>query len=201
MHYSLSLIVLFILVTNAVEFTAKNFDELTTGKNVFIKFFAPWCGHCKKLAPTWDRLMEEYEDDDSIVIGKMDCTVEKNFCNEQNIRGYPTLKYWNPNTEDLDQGDRYTSSRDYDRLKTFIDENLVKGCDYETEDGCNSKEIKFIKKMKAKTNNERKAEIDRLTNMLSKPMKTQLKTWVNKRLNILKQTDTVDVSSNRKEEL
>jgi len=56
-----------------------------------VKFYAPWCGHCKNLAPTWETLSEELKD--SVSISKMDCTQEVNrdVCGLFGIRSFPTL--------------------------------------------------------------------------------------------------------------
>ena len=54
---------------------AKNFDELVgkSEKDVLVEFYAPWCGHCKKLTPIYDELGEKMANED-VEIVKMDAT-------------------------------------------------------------------------------------------------------------------------------
>lgn len=56
----------------------------------FIKFYAPWCGHCKRLAPDWERLADEMYGT-GINVGSVDCTEHSEACERVEISGYPSL--------------------------------------------------------------------------------------------------------------
>jgi len=94
----------------------KNFKEVidTPGKKVFVEFYAPWCGHCKQLAPIWDKLGEKYKDSESILIAKMDSTT--NEVEDVKVQSFPTLKYF-ANGEVVD----YKGGRTFDDFVKFLD--------------------------------------------------------------------------------
>jgi thiol-disulfide isomerase/thioredoxin len=50
------------------------------------------CGHCSRLAPTWEQLAEEYNKDESsqVKIAKVDCTTDTSLCSDHDVTGYPT---------------------------------------------------------------------------------------------------------------
>lgn len=117
--------------SSAVELTSDNYDSMTSGKSVFLKFFAPWCGHCKKLKPDWDKLIEEINDEKRLV-ADVDCTAEgKALCDANGVRGYPTLKYGDPS--DLQD---YEGGRSLDDLRAFANESLKPMCSVKNIDLC-----------------------------------------------------------------
>eukprot|EP01111_Echinosteliopsis_oligospora_P009855 TRINITY_DN2968_c0_g1_i2.p1 TRINITY_DN2968_c0_g1~~TRINITY_DN2968_c0_g1_i2.p1 ORF type:complete len:320 (-),score=84.17 TRINITY_DN2968_c0_g1_i2:471-1400(-) len=72
--------------------TDDSFDEATKEGTWLLDFYAPWCGHCKKLNPIFDTVGAKFMKMKGIHAGKIDCTVEKGLAERFNIRGYPTLK-------------------------------------------------------------------------------------------------------------
>ena len=69
---------------------AKNFrDVINRNRNVFVEFYAPWCGQCKVLTPIWEEVGRKLKDRKDIVIAKMDATLNR--LDSIKISGYPTL--------------------------------------------------------------------------------------------------------------
>jgi len=83
--------------------------------DVFVKYYAPWCGHCKKLAPVWDELAETLSSVDNLVIAKMDATA--NEADGVNVKSFPTLKLWKKDTNKLVD---YSGARDFETLAHFV---------------------------------------------------------------------------------
>jgi len=117
----------------ALELTPDTWDQETAGKTVFLKFFAPWCGHCKAMKPAWDSLISEYADSESVLIADVDCTAAgKPLCDKNDVKGFPTIKYGDPSKlED------YKGGRDLSALKTFASE-LKPSCNVATLENCDN---------------------------------------------------------------
>ena len=119
----------------AIELTPDTWDEETADKTVFVKFFAPWCGHCKKMKPDWDALMSEYEGSESVLIADVDCINSgKELCTKHGVQGFPTIKHGSGNSlQD------YKGGRALDDLRKFA-AGLNPPCNVHTLEHCSSEE-------------------------------------------------------------
>ena len=100
--------------------TSDNFDEIVTGKDAMLEFYAPWCGHCQQLKPTYKDLGAKFAAVDSVVIGAMDATAnEPPKESGIEVQGYPTLIFMKADGSTMP----YDGDRDLDSMTDFITEH------------------------------------------------------------------------------
>ncbi|TDL16574.1 protein disulfide isomerase [Rickenella mellea] len=122
---SISLLVLafvsgIVTASNVAELTPDNFDSVVgKGAPALVEFFAPWCGHCKNLAPIWEQLADAYvHAKDKVVIAKVDADgAGRELGQKYGVTGFPTLKWFNA---DGGEPETYDGARDLEALAAFV---------------------------------------------------------------------------------
>ena len=113
--------VLFVALCNAevVSLNAETFDKTIKGdKPVFVKFFAPWCGHCKRLAPTYEEFSNVAKEKfPNLIVAEVDCPANQAIC--EHVQGYPTVILYNKGNQVEFEGQRTV-----DAISEFITKNL-----------------------------------------------------------------------------
>jgi len=110
----------------AFVLVGKQFDEVIfdDSKDVFVEFYAPWCGHCKRLAPIWEDLSKRYAGQkDKITIAKMDAT-ENDLPPSApfTIAGFPTIKFKRAGTREFIDFD---GERTLESLIEFVEQKAA----------------------------------------------------------------------------
>jgi len=95
------------------------------------------------MKPDWDSLGSACADSKTVVIGDVDCTAGgKSLCDKFGVRGYPTIKYFNPPDE---EGEDYKGGRDLAALKKFVETELGPGCSVDTKENCSAEQLEALK--------------------------------------------------------
>ena len=108
------------LVFGQEELTPSNFDSVVDGsKNVFVMFYAPWCGHCKKFKPEYADVARSFKDTEEVVIAAVDADAHNALGSKYGVSGFPTLKFFEKGSTDATD---YDSKRSADAVINFINE-------------------------------------------------------------------------------
>merc|ERR1711957_1051461 len=91
---------------------------MDTSKDVLVKFYAPWCGHCKKLEPVSRDLGKKFAGVGSLIVAKIDATA--NDVEGIDVEGFPTIKFWP--AKNKDQPIDYDSDRDVESFSAWLSE-------------------------------------------------------------------------------
>lgn len=125
------------------------------------------------MKPDWDKLMEAFKGSATALVADVDCTTAgKDLCSEHGIRGYPTIKYGDPNNlED------YKGGRTYDAFKQFADENLGPSCGPANLDLCDDEKKTMIEKLMAMPSDDLNKAIEEHSSNMEK-LEADFKTFV-----------------------
>jgi protein disulfide-isomerase A1 len=112
----------------------KNFNQVVNSdKKTLVMFYAPWCGHCKKLEPLWEQLAEKYEDSKDVIIAKMDST--KNELEHSKVKAFPTVKlFMKGELKSNAKSKDYNGERTVDGIVKFIESDGMDGGAVDVDD-------------------------------------------------------------------
>ena len=102
-----------VAVINASPFDSLHLNEPTRTNGALIEFYAPWCGHCKSLAPKYGAAARELRAHE-IAVGKVDATVEQALTARFPVKGYPTIFFIKSGTVY-----QYSGARSTQKLVSF----------------------------------------------------------------------------------
>ncbi|KAG0675844.1 hypothetical protein C6P40_001505 [Pichia californica] len=113
---------------NIIVVNDDNFDEvvLNSDKTSFVKFYADWCSHCKKMIPEWERLADSYADIEDVQIVEIDADKSRGIGKRYNIASYPSIKLFR--ADSLSDPVDFNGQREYPHFSNFLSNQIgVKG--------------------------------------------------------------------------
>jgi len=109
-----------------VTLTDANFDKLVVDSDDIwlVEFYAPWCGHCKNLAPHWAEAASRLKG--KVKLGALDATENQAKAQEYGVRGYPTIKFFGAGGKRAGSAEEYDGGRTADDIVRWGEDKAVK---------------------------------------------------------------------------
>ncbi|KAK9696512.1 hypothetical protein K7432_012425 [Basidiobolus ranarum] len=106
-----------------VTLTDENFSAQVASGTWMIKFFSPYCGYCKRLAPIWEQFSNEQGlSANNLHIGELDCTQYGSICDQNKVNGYPTINLFH-NGQYIEE---YTGEQNAQAMAEYAKSNAQK---------------------------------------------------------------------------
>merc|ERR1711991_860228 len=108
--------------TAVLNLTPETFDGAVKDESVFalVEFFAPWCGHCKALAPEWEKVASAFQNEPNCVVAAVDADSHRELASEFGVSGYPTILAF-PG-DDKSGEEKYSGGRTADDITEYLNE-------------------------------------------------------------------------------
>lgn len=109
-----------------IVLTDDNFDDLVYGSKDpwLVEFYAPWCGHCKALAPEWNKAAVSLKG--AVKVAKVDATENNALAGQYGVKSYPTIKFLRPGApKKASWAEEYTGARDHEGIVNWANNKLV----------------------------------------------------------------------------
>jgi protein disulfide-isomerase A6 len=157
--------------SSVVVLTPETFDSIVLDetKDVLVEFYAPWCGHCKHLAPVYEKLASVFKQDVGIVVANLDADKHRDLAEKYGVSGFPTLKFF---PKENKSGEDYDGGRDLDDFVKFINEKCGTSRDSKgqltLEAGIVESLAPLVKEFLSAADNKRKESISKMEEDVAK---------------------------------
>lgn len=129
--------------SDVIDLNPTNFEKVVKDTNThrFVEFYAPWCGHCKQLAPTWEKLATTFKPEEAVVVAKLNADKYRDLASEYGISGFPTLKFFPKGQE---KPESFDGQRTLEGLVSYLNE---KTSSFRSQDGGLNEQAGRIEKL------------------------------------------------------
>lgn len=92
-------------------------DSRSKTQHALVEFYAPWCGHCKSLKPTYEKLAQAFQSEEDVIVAAVDATAHRSLGDKYDVKGFPTIKFFRAGAEEPED---YSGGRSLDDFVEFL---------------------------------------------------------------------------------